>query len=281
MESKDIQVGYRYIYCDEIVIAASCEADYNKEVKEYCPANCLIYTEQGTVNIKLDEDEKLYSFSAGSLCLIRKYTQMTFSKTFTPQEGYVKSCVFGLPDNFIRKIISDHEFDKALNPIADRVIELSPTSALLKIMNSIKSYVDEGQSLEPSVVEQKVKEALTAIINSNQTLAVIFKEYTLAERADLAQFMNHNFMLKRTLAELARLSGRSLSTFNREFKLIFNTSPYRWIRKKRLEFARQLLLNTNKKISEVYLEVGYEDFGHFSRSFTKEFGINPSKLKTR
>ena len=43
----------------------------------------------------------------------------------------------------------------------------------------------------------------------------------------------------------------------------------------------RLLTFTNKTPSVVYLEVGFEDLAHFSRSFKQEFGINPSAVEKK
>jgi AraC-like DNA-binding protein len=74
------------------------------------------------------------------------------------------------------------------------------------------------------------------------------------------------------------LSGRSIATFHREFKRTFNTSPHQWIKERRLLKAKELLTLTNRKPSDIYIELGFEDLAHFSRSFKKHFGKNPSKV---
>ncbi|MGE8514401.1 MAG: helix-turn-helix domain-containing protein, partial [Chryseobacterium culicis] len=72
------------------------------------------------------------------------------------------------------------------------------------------------------------------------------------------------------------LTGRSLSTFNRDFRKIFQTTPQRWLTQKRLELAFYHLSEKNKKPSDVFLEVGFEDLSHFSHAFKKQYGFAPS-----
>ena len=91
--------------------------------------------------------------------------------------------------------------------------------------------------------------------------------------------MRHNFQYNFSLKDFAEMSGRSLSTFNREFRALFNEPPHRWIMKQRLNKARELLVLTEKRPSEIYLELGFEDLAHFSRSFKKEFGKTPTEIK--
>ena len=62
--------------------------------------------------------------------------------------------------------------------------------------------------------------------------------------------------------------------------MIFDETPHQWILKKRLSFARNLLIQGERKASDIYLEAGFEDLAHFSRTFKKQFGIPPSKVQT-
>ena len=80
-----------------------------------------------------------------------------------------------------------------------------------------------------------------------------------------------------SLEELSRLSGRSLSAFKRDFQEKFNTSPAHWIKNKRLEYASLQLENTNKNVSEVSIEIGYESISHFIKAYKSKFGQTPGK----
>lgn len=101
----------------------------------------------------------------------------------------------------------------------------------------------------------------------------------MPQRPDLAAYMEQNYLRNVPLAEIAKETGRSLSTFNREFKQIFYETPHRWIMQKRLAYAREMLLNTDRKISEIYFLAGFQDFSHFGKAFKKMFGLCPSAYR--
>lgn len=101
------------------------------------------------------------------------------------------------------------------------------------------------------------------------------------EKANLKEFMQENFRQNLGLKNLAILTGRSLATFKRDFEKTFHTSPKKWIQQRRLEEAYFLMKEQGKRPSEVYDELGFETFSHFSFAFKQYFGANPSNIQSR
>jgi AraC family transcriptional regulator, exoenzyme S synthesis regulatory protein ExsA len=283
MNFKDLQKGYKHIACENLEIAAYCDIhikDYIPVSKEYYySSSLLIYVEQGILEVIFEN--KLYTFPKGSFCFARKYTNVFVTKKFNKTEQQSKTYVFIMPDVFLRKVIGNFKFEKNLKPIEERIFELTPTKKLTSIIDTIKNGIEKQQDLDTEVLETKIIESLKAIINTNPKLAILFKEFSLAKRADLTLFMKNNFMMNAPLEVFAKMTGRSLSTFTREFKLVFGTTPHKWILKKRLQAAYKILNETSKKISDVYVETGFEDMAHFSKVFKKEFGFSPSEIKNK
>ena len=271
---EDVKI--QFIQCGEIKIAASCITKSSEEFPVYIGSAMLSFARKGQMHIRTGNE--LHSVPKGSFVLLRKYTHSHFLKTFTEEEGEAKTYSFVLNDNVIRKVIKSANFPTNIEPIGERVIMLSATPQLLGLMDSIAQFVDHGQDIDPNLVELKTLEALMAIVNADPQLAAIFLEYSKAEKADLSKFMNFNFLRNTTLHDLAKESGRSLSTFNREFRLIFNETPHKWVLRKRLDQAKKLLVGEGLKASDVYLQVGFEDLAHFSKAFKRHFGISPSKM---
>lgn len=90
--------------------------------------------------------------------------------------------------------------------------------------------------------------------------------------------MNRNFTFNVNIDRFAYLTGRSVSAFKRDFRAIFNETPNRWLIQKRLQEAHFLISRENKRPSDIYLGLGFEDLSHFSFAFKKLFGVRPSTL---
>jgi AraC-like DNA-binding protein len=106
-----------------------------------------------------------------------------------------------------------------------------------------------------------------------------FHELCNSSRPSLQAVMESNFAYPMKLEEYARLSGRSLSLFKKDFKKIYQTTPGRWLTQKRLEYGRYLIENTDKTVTEVVLDCGLKNSSHFSKAFKKQFGESPVEFK--
>lgn len=74
-----------------------------------------------------------------------------------------------------------------------------------------------------------------------------------------------------------RKSGMSSSGLHRKLTALTGKSAKRFINSVRLQKSKELLNEGKLSISQIALEVGYNDLSHFSASFKKEFGYPPSK----
>lgn len=144
---------------------------------------------------------------------------------------------------------------------------------------SLMPYFGEPEQLTSQLAEIKTKEAIQLLLRHSVMKNILFN-FTEPFKIDLEAYMNRNFMHNVSLEQFAKLTGRSLSTFKRDFKKLFNNTPEKWLLKKRLDLAHYFITKENKNPSDVYFEVGFVNFSHFSDSFKKKFGVNASTLLT-
>jgi transcriptional regulator GlxA family with amidase domain len=78
------------------------------------------------------------------------------------------------------------------------------------------------------------------------------------------------------IASKLNISGRQLE---RLFRSNLSTRPVVVYRQLRLRYARWLLENTHKSITDVATETGFCDGAHFSRQFREHFGMTPSEVR--
>jgi AraC-like DNA-binding protein len=79
--------------------------------------------------------------------------------------------------------------------------------------------------------------------------------------------------------ELCEALKMSRSHVHRKLISELNMSTSEFIKKIRLEKAKELLTQTNQSINEIAYKVGYSDANYFSRSFSKIYGFPPSQCR--
>ena len=82
-----------------------------------------------------------------------------------------------------------------------------------------------------------------------------------------------------TLEALAQECGLSRSHFARAFKTTTGLPPHRWLLDRRVERARELLLNSALPIAEIADLCGFADQSHFTRVFTNALGVSPGEWR--
>ncbi len=262
----------KLMQCGEITIAASCHATSAEKVPYYLPGSALVYMKTGTLHIETKDAS--YDLGPGQYGILRKFSEGTMHKTFAPSEKEANLYTFMLTNEFVERLIQDLVPTK-VPPYTEEWLRIPATSDLNAFMTDVITSIENGEEVDRQKVENQTFNALVAILNSDEKAAMAFREYAIYEAADLLTYMNYNFMYNLPLELFARQSGRSLSSFNREFRKIFKQPPRKWLMKKRLRFAFDLI-SSGRKPSDIYLQSGFEDLGHFSKAFKREFGVVPS-----
>ena len=81
------------------------------------------------------------------------------------------------------------------------------------------------------------------------------------------------------LAEMAATAGVSRCHFDRLFRAVTSLSPRQFQTALRLHAATRLLLTTDRSVTDVCFDVGYESLGSFVTKFTATFGLPPQRLR--
>ena len=82
-----------------------------------------------------------------------------------------------------------------------------------------------------------------------------------------------------SIAGLAREAGLSRYHFLRMFKRATGITPHQWLLRTRLRHAAERLVATLDPVTEIALDVGFDDLSNFIRSFRAEFGVSPRRYR--
>lgn len=85
-----------------------------------------------------------------------------------------------------------------------------------------------------------------------------------------------------TVEALAKEAGTNVNKLQEGFKYVYNLTVNKYIQYKKLEAAKEMLMNSEKNISEIVVAIGLNNRSYFSKIFKEKYGVNPKYfLKTR
>ena len=82
-----------------------------------------------------------------------------------------------------------------------------------------------------------------------------------------------------SIADLARECRLSESHFARAFRRTTGMTPHRWVMKRRIERAKELLLQSDLELTQIALACGFVDQSHLNRNFVRAEGHSPGKWR--
>jgi len=197
-------------------------------------------------------------------------------------------CALGIfiPDEFIKSVLNKFLEEKRINrnnssksnPIIQVQLDESFTSYFLSVL----SYFSKTSNPPKNLLSLKFEELILNILTSplNKDIADYFWEIHENSKISIRDVMENYFTYNMSLEEYAKLCGRSLSTFKSDFYSIYNTSPGKWLIKKRLDYGKFLIETTDKSISEIAFESGFKNQSHFARIFKEVYNNSPLKFKS-
>lgn len=253
----------------EIFISCKKGIHYSRELM--LPQPALVRVISG--EIRIAAANRSFRFLAGDTVLFPKDQLARMSKL--PLNG--KPCV--AISVIFRKDRLEH-FYQGVTPMSGRSHEpvvFNDHPLLQSLFNSLQPYFELSDALPADIAVFKVEEAIRILRAINPSTDGLLACTEAPGKIDLTTFMEQNFQFNLPLERFGYLTGRSLTTFKKDFKNAFKTSPGKWLTEKRLQLAHYQLTEQHRKPSEVYLDAGFEDLSHFSFAFKKRYGYPPSQ----
>lgn len=275
---RDSLVFNKFFIDDLICVEYSCPVD-DEQMGIYTQSDYLIHILSGKKTWKTIEGE--WVMEAGQTLFVKK------GAAIVTQDFDEDFCMFGffLPDDVIRDalkdIIKEVRMDRNPDLLQFTATKLPRKEFLEDFIQSMFPYFKDQRDPPEAILKLKIKELLINLISQsdNNLLVSYLKSVAVHSAPSLTHIMETNFSFNLKLEEYAKLCHRSLSTFKRDFFNHYNVTPGKWLINKRLEFAANLLLNSQLNVTQIAFESGFEDLSHFSRVFKNKYGVAPSSFE--
>jgi len=250
------------------------------EVGYWTHNNYFVYIVGGKKRYKTREKEFLVEDGQGLFIKKGAYAAHQFL-----EEEFCALIIF-VTDEFIKSVVNKFLQGKTVKEKAytesEPIILLEMDESLRGYFYSLLSYFPKPTSPSTHLLLIKFEELIINILTNpdNGELADYFWKIHGQSKISIREIMENYFSYNMSLNEYARLCGRSLSTFKTDFYDVYNTTPGKWLIKKRLDYGKFLLETTDKSITEIAYESGFKNHSHFTRIFKEVYHKSPLRYRS-
>ncbi|HMQ50357.1 MAG TPA: helix-turn-helix transcriptional regulator [Saprospiraceae bacterium] len=254
-------------------------AVYGKE--GYISTHAITMILQGTLRVEND-DGLFEEVPADHMVLLPKgiYTV----SDILPKGGCFEALMFFFEPDVIQQFLDSLHFKGSKAKSVSHAVIKGHADTRFFADSLLRLYVGgQAGSSNRQMTKMKLFEFLHLInrtFTDQERFPAMLASLNNKERKSLSEFMLSNFHKPLAIEDYAYLTGRSVSTFTRDFKTRFNgVAPKQWLIERRLEKAHDLLIKKPvNSISDVAWESGYSNVPHFIKAFNKRFGITPKQF---
>lgn len=211
------------------------------------------------------------------MILLRKSQAVTYEKRGGENNGLFESQLFAINDELLKDFLTSQnvqiptmteELGTQVSPMSDKLVAycwgLSP-------------YFNDPSQINPGLLRLKVMEMLYLVMDCSKNIFRQMLQLRQPVKTDIRRVVEDNYTSPVSVEDLAYLSGRSLSSFKRDFQQVYGCAPASWIREHRLSKAKEMLSASAMSVADVCYSLGFENPTHFSRIFKQRFGFAPSR----
>lgn len=241
-------------------------------------SHVLVYICSG--ELEIDERGKITRLHKGDCAFIRKDFSVQMTKQACGDEQF-KAIFLMFTTKFLRDFYN--RLDRHALPLEanrDRVsLYKLPSNRpdIVSLFESMKPYFDSDIQPADELLQLKLVEGVYVLLHTDKNLYASLFDFADPWKIDLLEFMERNYANDLSMEELANYTGRSLSTFKRDFKKYSDLSPQKWLIRRRLEAARELIRQSGRKVSEICFDVGFKNLSHFSKIYKEAYGVAPTE----
>lgn len=246
------------------------------EREAYVANHAVSLVQSGRQVIRTYEDNIVTAQAGEALFLPRGVYYITDLLPASKQPFSSLLCYFD--DTTIHRFLSTLTVTEVDRSQAPDHLKFPERPSLTAFTDTCLQLGQDGVLTKP-LLELKTLELLHLLhgLADRQTFAQFLFRLTLPKRRNLRQFMEHNYTKPLGVEDYAYLTGRSVSSFRRDFRAHFGTTPNKWLRRQRMEQAVAMLQAGDLSVTELSYSVGYENISYFIREFRKVTGLSPKQ----
>lgn len=229
----------------------------------------LIYMYSGSLHY-FDKDGTEHIAPPGSFVLYKPYEHQEFYITAEEKADKYWCHFDGV---FVKQLLETY------NLIDKRVIIVPPKRRYRQLFKLMRNTLENKPDYNIELCSIYIQE-LIVTVGSELKQQSLYESLPEGAKAAL-EYIQNNYHEKITIEKLSKIGATNPKTLTRQFIKYLNDSPMKYLNKYRINKSKILLIQSEHKISEIALAVGFNDPLYFSTAFRAETGMSPREYRNQ
>lgn len=147
------------------------------------------------------------------------------------------------------------------------------------IFRTLFEQVSQHKPCASSVCYHLLNALLTILTNQFPHEKLILRNKFDVSFQQCKAFIDEHFTENISIEELSKIANMSVSGFSHHFKKVFGLAPLQYLIRLKIGAGQRLLITTDKSITEISMELGYDNVSHFNNQFKKYVGTSPQNYR--
>ena len=240
--------------------------------------NEIYFLQSGKCNVYIDNET--YCLEDGSVLFIPAFKEHTFIYPFTQD---IKRTVLYISTEQLNWYFNKDFKDEINNLFINKHLQLSRKSFsnLSNIFEKIQFEKYSLDNMSELLTKAYFFELIIYLIRCQRYTHNINQKTNLSNITigEIVNFIENNYSRQLTLPEIAAQFGISESSLTKKIKIFTNMTFKEYLTKTRIGEAKSLLISSEKSITEIAYECGYNNSNFFGDVFKKAVGMSTSSYR--
>lgn len=272
---------YAFVRTDDFLMErVKRDANYNTQPVHFHPYFEIGFFIKGNRNMTITHS--IYNFKKGNAVFISE-GELHKGYPVENNPGPVEIVNLYFKEEYIKPFYEIFSKDGLLEIFKNRVIDI-PMGRRDYLDELLQKMLDEYAGIDELSKQMLINyfgELMTFLIRCQKNSGGDILQYDENNKiiADAAEYIYFNYDKDITLEDVANKFNISKSYFSKRFKEVTGFGYKEYLISVRLKEACDLLLNTEKTITQIAFECGFNDSNYFGDAFRKTKGVSPHKYR--
>ncbi len=227
----------------------------------------------------LNVDGNLWRLGAGSIAIFPP--DVLHSTAYTGTNSAQRMCI-EFSQNYIEPLLESTDMQKLFEPLIHTPVSLSLNSSV-SFNRTVSDILEEQQNddtFSDLLKTCQLNRLLIYLIRDFHSIPAMPPKKFHDNTIHLALFyIERNFHNHITLDSLASIYHLNPSYFSKKFKTACGMGFKEYLTNFRIVHSEKLLLETQKSITEIAFECGFESSNYYGDAFRRKNGVSPSRFR--